>query len=57
MDGSLRLVLRAWCAGHPVPGQVWLVQTSTGLAVKRLVGLPGDRVELCQGTLWINGLP
>jgi signal peptidase I len=54
-DGSVRLALRGWCAGPPAPGQIWLVQTSAGLAVKRLVGLPGDQVDLRDGALWING--
>jgi signal peptidase I len=53
--GSVCWVLRAWCAGTPAPGQIWLVQTPAGPAVKRLVGLPGDRVELRDGDLWING--
>ena len=53
--GSVCLALRAWCAGHPAAGQIWLVQTPTGPAVKRLVGVPGDRLELRQGALWING--
>jgi signal peptidase I len=56
-DGEVCLVLRAWCAGAPADGQVWVVQTPAGPAVKRLVGLPGDRVELRDGELWRNGKP
>ena len=53
--GSVRLALRPWCAGAPAAGQVWLVRTPAGTAVKRLVAVPGDRVELRGGSLWING--
>lgn len=53
--GSVCLALRAWCAGSPAAGQIWLVEAPGGTAVKRLVGLPGDRVELRRGALWING--
>jgi signal peptidase I len=53
--GTVCFALRAWCAGTPAAGQVWLVDTPAGTAVKRLVGVPGDRVELRRGALWING--
>jgi signal peptidase I len=55
--GSVCFALRPWCAGTPASGQVWLVRTPGGPAVKRLVGVPGDRVELREGGLWINGSP
>lgn len=54
-SGAVRLALRSWCAGPPAPGQVWLVRTQAGVAVKRLAGLPGDRVEFRGGGLFING--
>ena len=53
--GSVCLPLRSWCAGNPAAGQIWLIRTPTGTAVKRLVGVPGDRLELRQGALWVNG--
>lgn len=56
-DGTIRLALRPWCAGAPARGQVWLVATPAGPAVKRLLGLPGDRLELRDGRLRINGQP
>ena len=44
--GSVRLALRAWCAGSPKRGEVWLVEAPEGgPAVKRVVGLPGERLE------------
>lgn len=55
--GAVRLAMRAWCAGPPRPGQVWLVRTPAGTAVKRLLGVPGDRLELRAGGLWRNGRP
>jgi signal peptidase I len=54
-DGEVRLALRAWCAGRPRLGQVWLAATPGGTVVKRLVAPPGSRVELRDGELWING--
>ena len=55
-SGTVCLALRPWCAGAPARGQVWLVQTPAGPAVKRLVGTPGERLELRDGSLWINGV-
>lgn len=54
-DGELRIVLRAWCAGRPQRGQVWLLRGPGGEAVKRVVGLPGERLEQKEGELWLGG--
>jgi signal peptidase I len=54
-DGSVRLALRPWCSGRPGRGQVWLVETPAGLSVKRLVGLPGERLALRDGGTLVNG--
>jgi len=54
-SGELRLALRAWCAGPPRTGQVWLLATPSGTAVKRLVAPPGSHVEIRDGELWIDG--
>lgn len=54
-DGDLHLALRAWCAGRPLPGQIWLAATPSGTVVKRLVAGPGSRVELRDGQLFLNG--
>ena len=54
-DGDLSFVLRAWCAGPPLPGEIWLIQTPTGPAVKRLVALPASRVEILDGDLLVEG--
>jgi len=54
-DGDLRLALRPWCAGAPRPGEVWIVQTPSGPAVKRVVALPGARIELVDGELQVDG--
>lgn len=56
-DRAVCLALRPWCAGAPARGQRWLLDTPAGAAVKRLVGLPGDRVELRDGRLRLNGRP
>ena len=54
-DGEVHLALRAWCAGRPLPGQVWLAAAPGGTVVKRLVAPPGSRVELRDGALWLDG--
>jgi signal peptidase I len=54
-DGQTCLALWRWCAGAPKRGQVWRVQGPDGPLVKRLAGLPGERVELLDGQLRIDG--
>lgn len=54
-DGQVRVALRAWCAGRPVVGQVWVAQGPSGPIVKRLVAGPGSRVEIRDGELWVDG--
>lgn len=53
-DGSVHLALRAWCAGAPARGQVWLVEGPEGPAIKRVLGLPQERLEQRQSELWIE---
>ncbi|BDU75393.1 signal peptidase I [Mesoterricola sediminis] len=54
-DGDVRLVLRAWCAGRPAQGELWLAAAPGGTVVKRVVALPGSQVELRDGEVWIDG--
>lgn len=54
-DGERRWVLRAWAAGPPRLGELWWVEAPDGLAVKRVAGLPGQRVELRDGDLFVDG--
>jgi len=54
-DGQMRLALRAWCAGGPAVGEVWLAKGPSGTVVKRLVAGPGARVEIRDGELWVDG--
>jgi signal peptidase I len=54
-DGQFRLALRGWCAGTPRPGEVWIVRSPSGPAVKRVVAPPGSRVELLDGDLMVDG--
>lgn len=53
-DGQLAWALRAWCAGTPARGQVWVVEGPDGSAVKRLLGLPGETLRERGGDLWIG---
>lgn len=54
-DGEVHVALRAWCAGHPSPGQIWVAGAPSGRVVKRLAAGPGSRVEIRDGDVWING--
>jgi signal peptidase I len=51
-DGRLVWVLRAWAAGTPERGQVWLVAAPEGPSIKRVVGLPGEVLAQVDGELW-----
>lgn len=53
-DGSLRWTLRAWASHAPRRGEVWVVTGPQGTSVKRVLGLPGDRVRWNGPDLWIN---
>lgn len=55
--GAVRFALRAWCAGAPRPGQIWLVSTPSGTVVKRLAAGPGSRIEVRDGELRIDDRP
>lgn len=54
-DGELRLALRAWAAAPPRAGEVWVVDSPDGTAVKRVAALPGERIELRDGDLYVGG--
>lgn len=54
-DGELRLALRAWAAGAPRRGEVWLVEGPEGPAIKRVAALPGERIELRDGDALVAG--
>ncbi len=54
-SGELRWALWPWCAGMPRRGQVWMIEGPEGPSVKRIVGLPSDRVESKEGEVYLNG--
>lgn len=53
--GELRWVLRAWAAAAPSRGEVWVVETPEGSVVKRVAALPGERIELRDGDVFVDG--
>jgi signal peptidase I len=53
--GSLCWVLRAWAAGTPGREEVWLVESLDGPALKRVLALPGERLEMKDGELFQFG--
>lgn len=54
-EGDLRWALRAWVSAAPRRGEVWVVESPEGPAVKRVVGLPGETITWRGPDLWING--
>ncbi|HWQ08792.1 MAG TPA: signal peptidase I [Holophaga sp.] len=54
VSGSIRLALRGWCAGSPERGEVWVIASPDGLVTKRVVGLPGERLEQKDGELYLG---
>ena len=54
LDGELHVALRAWCAPSPKVGQVWVVRTPEGTAVKRVLASPGHRLALTAGRLSLD---
>lgn len=57
-DGDWLLVAN-YHAGSPEPrrGELVIARTPSGYLVKRVVGLPGETVEVIDGTVHINGVP
>jgi len=49
-------VIRAWLAGPPRIGEIWLVEGPDGPALKRVVALPSDQLEERNGDLMKNGI-
>ena len=54
-EGQLAWGLRAWAAGAPARGEVWVVQGPEGPSVKRVLGLPGETVRLAGPRLYVDG--
>jgi len=54
-DGELCFALRSWCAPDPARGQIWVVRSPEGEAVKRLLALPGERLDLQEGAFRRDG--
>jgi signal peptidase I len=48
---------RAYNRAEPARGDIVVARYSNGLVVKRIVGLPGEEVEVRRGSLYINGRP
>lgn len=55
-SGSLLVIdKRAYGAVEPERGDIIVARHAGGLIVKRVVGFPGEQVEVRQGRLYING--
>nr|WP_320133215.1 signal peptidase I [uncultured Holophaga sp.] len=56
-SGQLCWALRAWCSRAPHRGDIWVVQSPEGQMVKRVIALPGERLELQDGTFMLDEHP
>lgn len=54
-EGELRLALRSWIAAAPRRSEVWAVDSPDGIVVKRVVALPGERIEIKDGDVHVDG--
>ncbi len=53
-EGELVVGLRAWAAPAPARGEVWIVAGPEGPSVKRVLGLPGEVVDLKGPRLYVD---
>ena len=56
-DGQMGWALRAWASHAPRRGEVWLVEGPGGPTVKRVLGLPGERIAWRGPDLLLDGRP
>lgn len=54
-DGETCFALRSWCSPSPRRGQIWIIRSPEGMAVKRLLALPGQRLSLQKGEFQLDG--
>jgi len=54
-NGQLAFALWPWCSGSPSLGQVWVLESPDGAAIKRVLALPGSMLEQCDGHLALDG--
>ncbi|HJW34767.1 MAG TPA: signal peptidase I [Holophagaceae bacterium] len=54
-EGQVAWGLRAWALPAPARGEVWVVLGPAGPSVKRVLGLPGETVELKGPRLTVDG--
>lgn len=55
-SGDLRWALRGWVASAPSCGEIWVVETPDGVAVKRVLATPGQSLRQQEGRLERNGV-
>jgi signal peptidase I len=55
-DGQVLLVLWPWCSGRPKLGEVWVFDGPEGSVIKRILALPGQKLEQINGYLLRDGM-
>jgi len=53
--GQLVFALWGWCSGSPSLGEVWVLECPDGTVIKRVLALPGSRLEQRNGYLALDG--
>jgi signal peptidase I len=53
-SGAFRIALRSWLCSEPKRGEVWVVTTPAGPSLKRVIGLPGERVQQRRGEVFVD---
>jgi len=56
-NGQIVWALRSWAAGSPQHQQVWLLETPDGPALKRVLALPGEGLEIREGETLLQEQP
>lgn len=57
LHGRMVWAQRAWTIGNPKHGEIWIVEGPHGPSIKRVLALPGERLELKAGQFWLNETP
>jgi len=54
-SGQLVFALWPWCSGSPALGEIWVLESPDGAAIKRVLALPGSELEQRNGRLALDG--